>query len=100
MYSKLNQTERELLAQWKKEGVSNKECARRLARHHTTIGRELQRNKYQKTTYEPLHAQAKTDTRKEKAWQAKTPIQKQRCLCLCIREAKRRVESRTNCRQT
>lgn len=74
MYSKLNQTERELLAQWKKEGISNKECARRLTHHHTTIGRELQRNKYQKAIYEPLHAQAKTDARKEEAWEAKHPL--------------------------
>jgi len=60
IYHKLTQTERELLGQWKGEGISNKECGRRLGRHASTIGRELTRNgmrtwnKYD--FYEPLHA--------------------------------------------
>ena len=44
-HTKITQTERELLSQWKKEGLSNNECAKRLSRHVSTIGRELKRNK-------------------------------------------------------
>lgn len=44
-HTKLTATDRKLLSQWKKEGLSNKECARRLNQHAATIGRELKRNK-------------------------------------------------------
>ena len=43
-HKKLTATERQLLSVWKNEGLSNKECARRLSRHSSTIGRELSRN--------------------------------------------------------
>lgn len=72
-HTKLNKTERELLAQWKQGGVSNKECARRLGRHPTTIGRELKRNQHKQGIYESLHAHQKATERKEKAWKAKHP---------------------------
>lgn len=79
MHNKLNQTERELLAQWKKEGISNKECARRLKRHASTIGRELKRNcfkdkKEKEYFYEPTHAQNQAEVRKQNAWEAKQPL--------------------------
>jgi IS30 family transposase len=74
-HTKLCLRERELLSSWKQQGLSNKECARRLGRHASTIGRELKRNRYLgnwKFLYEPLHAQAKAEVRKEKAWEANT----------------------------
>jgi len=74
MHSKLNQTEREQLARWKAEGISNKECGRRLKRDRSTIGRELKRNRYGESGYEPLNAQYQADERKQKAWTAKQPL--------------------------
>ena len=79
IHNKLNQTERGLIALWKQQGVSNKECGRRLRRHPATIGRELRRNKFKKNifgeiVYEPLHAQRRAEERKEKAWKAKHPL--------------------------
>ena len=44
-HKKLTLAERELLSRWKAEGLSNYDCARRLGRHVSTIGRELKRNK-------------------------------------------------------
>lgn len=66
-----------MIYQWKNEGVSNKECAHRLRRHTSTIGRELKRNSYQgkwETFYEPLHAQTVTEDRKKRAWKKKHPL--------------------------
>jgi len=40
-HKKLTRTERDRLAAWKKEGLSNRECAKRLGRHVSTVGREL-----------------------------------------------------------
>jgi len=79
IYNKLNKTERELLSSWKSQGVSNKECGRRLKRDVSTIGRELKRNPYwnEKTHeyfYEPLNAQEQAEARKKKAWEAKEPL--------------------------
>ena len=79
---KLTQKERELLSQWKKEGLSNKQCAKRLSRHVATIGRELQRNKTRVTVgandwqiiYEPVHAQHVAEERKQNAYLSKQPL--------------------------
>lgn len=76
-HTKLCLKERELLSFWKQRGLSNRECAKRLGRHISTIGRELKRNRYLGSwhyTYEPLHAQAKAEVRKERAWEAKHPL--------------------------
>lgn len=80
-HKKLTFPERKLLGLWKKENVANKECARRLGRDLKTIRRELKRNSVRVTTgkdweiiYEPLHAQAVADNRKQKAWEAKQPL--------------------------
>lgn len=61
--------------------MSNKECARRLSRSVSTIGRELKRNKTRvaigddwNVIYEPLHAQAVAEERKRNAWNAKEPL--------------------------
>src|SRR3989338_1281619 len=78
-HKKITKTERELLSQWKKEGLSNIQCAKHLGRHVSTIGRELTRNKTRLTVgrndweviYEPLHAQQLAEDRKQKAYNAK-----------------------------
>lgn len=67
---------------WKKAGLSNKECARRLSRHPSTISRELTRNNTKvslgkgdwEVIYEPLHAQSVADKRRQKAYDAKHPL--------------------------
>ena len=64
-HTKITKTERELLSQWKKEEVANKEIARRLGRPVITVLRELKRNKTRvaigkndwEYIYEPTHAQ-------------------------------------------
>lgn len=80
-HTKITQTERELLSQWKKEGLSNNECAKRLGRDVSTIGRELTRNKTRvsvgkdwEIVYEPLHAQHVAEERKQHAYAAKQPL--------------------------
>lgn len=67
-YSRLSPAERDQLAVWKAEGVSNKECARQLGRNASTIGRELKRNNWKGTHYVAIHAQGIADRReREKA---------------------------------
>jgi len=81
-HKKITKTERELLSQWKKEGLSNIQCAKHLGRHVSTIGRELTRNKTRLTVgrndweviYEPLHAQQLAEDRRQKAFNAKHPL--------------------------
>ena len=80
-HKKLTQSERELLARWKQEGLSNYDCAKRLNRHVSTIGRELSRNKTRvsvgkdwEVIYEPFHAQAVAEERKLNAFNAKQPL--------------------------
>ena len=72
-HNKLSAVERALLSQWKAEGLSNKESARRLGRHASTIGRELRRNSFH-GIYEPLHAEGCAQRRKQRAWSAKHPL--------------------------
>lgn len=82
-HKKLTSTERERLAAWKQEGLSNSTCAKRLGRHVSTIGRELKRNtgkvriqkwKDWEYIYEPIHAHAIAMERKCNAWFAKEPL--------------------------
>jgi len=80
-HKKLTQSERELLTRWKQEGLSNYDCAKRLGRHVSTIGRELSRNKTRVSVgkdwiviYEPLHAQKVAEDRKQNAFNAKQPL--------------------------
>jgi len=70
-YKKFTETERQLLAKWKELNLSNKECARILDRHPSTIGRELKKNSFKKDYYEPLYAQHKSDKRKAKTYNSK-----------------------------
>lgn len=80
-HTKITQTERQLLSQWKKEGIANKEIARRLGRPVLTIRRELKRNKVRvaigkdwQMIYEPLHAHHVAMERRQNAWFAKQPL--------------------------
>jgi len=84
-HTKLTKPERVLLSQWKKQGLSNIECADRLGRDKSTIGRELKRNrvkvrigKYHEYIYEPEHAQSVTEQRKQKTFHAKEPLKSQK----------------------
>lgn len=75
---KLTAKERDLSAVWKAEGFSNKECARRLSRHPSTIGRELHRNRFFSTDgqsyYVAIHAQGVTKERRWKLAHGKQPL--------------------------
>lgn len=62
-YRRLSPSERDNLAVWKAEGISNKECARRLFRNISTIGRELKRNNWKGNYYVAIHAQSNADRR-------------------------------------
>lgn len=78
-YKKLTSTERQLLSAWKQEGLSNKECGRRLGRETSTIGRELKRNGFKNKAegiyiYEPLNADAQARARQQNAYIAKQPL--------------------------
>jgi len=70
--------ERDLLALFKAEGLSNKECARRLNRHPSVIGRELKRNSFKASDgtwyYVAIHAQAKAEEREWKLAHAKQEL--------------------------
>ncbi len=85
IHKKFTDPERVLLAKWKKQGLSNIECGRRLGRHKSTIGRELNRNKTQVWTgksneliYESCHAQFVAKERRLKAFNAKQPLKNQK----------------------
>ncbi len=80
-HKKITYTERVLLGNWKKEGVANKEIARRLGRPVLTIRRELKRNKTRvivgkdwEVIYEPIHAQSVAMERKQNAFVAKQSL--------------------------
>jgi transposase, IS30 family len=81
-HKKISSIERERLSVWKKEGLSNIDCAQRLGRSVSTIGRELKRNKTRVSVgwnnwemiYEPTHADHVAEARKKSAWFAKEPL--------------------------
>jgi len=62
--NKITAQERDLIAVWRGQGISNKEIARRLGRHPSSIGREVQRNSFRGKHYLGLHAQARSERRK------------------------------------
>jgi len=68
--------ERDKLARWKAQGVSNKECARRLGRAVSTIGRELKRHSAQ-GNYAAIHAHSQAWGRAEKSAHSKRPLKNQ-----------------------
>jgi len=96
-HSKLTRRERELLAAWKKEGLSNSECARRLGRHRSTISRELKRNHIRvnigrndwQIIYEPLHAQRVSEDRKQNAWFTKQPLKNKKVYAYVLRHLRK-----------
>lgn len=63
-----------MLAIWKAEKVSNKQCAKRLGRSVSTIGRELKRNSFEGKHYVAIHAQRESDLREQKKAHAKQPL--------------------------
>lgn len=73
-YTKLTSKERDLLAIWRAEGVSNKECGRRLNRNTSTIGRELKRNGWKEGVYVAIHAQSVADQRERKSAHSKEEL--------------------------
>jgi len=73
-YTKLTSKERDLLAVWKAEGVSNKECGRRLGRETSTIGRELKRNAWKGEVYVAIHAQGQADKREQTSARSKQAL--------------------------
>ncbi len=73
-YTKLTSKERDLLAIWKAEGISNKECGRRLGRSTSTIGRELKRNSWKGDYYVAIHAQSIADKREQKSAYSKQEL--------------------------
>lgn len=87
-HKKFSESERVLLAEWKNQGLSNIDCADRLGRHKSTVGRELNRNKTQvlidkadQFIYESHHAQFVAEERKQKAFYAKQPLKSQKIYC-------------------
>lgn len=76
-HKKLTEKERDALARWKAERISNKECARRLGRHPSTIGRELERNSVETDDgdlYAAIYAQARTKERRYRSAHSKKPL--------------------------
>lgn len=73
-FTKLTEKERDLLAVWKAEKVSNIQCAKRLGRSVATIGRELKRNSWEKEHYVAIHAQRQASLREQKKAHAKQPL--------------------------
>ena len=76
-YKQLTTEERDQLALWKANSVSNKECARRLKRNPSTIGRELERNDWRKNGqhyYVAIHAQSLATVRAIRAAHSKPPL--------------------------
>lgn len=96
-HKKLTATERRLLAEWISQGLSNNECAKRLGRHSSTIGRELKRNRIRvnvgrndwKIIYEHLHAQNVSEERKKNAWFAKQPLKTKKIYAYAMRMLRR-----------
>src|SRR3989344_2278049 len=73
-YNKITERERDRLARWKAQKLSNKECARRLGRSDSTIGRELKRNRWKGGTYVSIHAQGLADARERKVAHSKATL--------------------------
>lgn len=73
-YRRLSPSERDKLAVWKAEGLTNEECARRLKRNISTIGRELKRNTWKGGVYVAIHAQGQTNERERAKAHAKQPL--------------------------
>lgn len=73
-YKQLTEAERDLLAKWKAEGISNGDCAKRLKRDKSTIGRELARNSFEGKYYVAIHAEYQAKVREQKKARGKQPL--------------------------
>lgn len=73
-HRKLTATERDQLAIWLAQEVSNGECARRLGRHVSTIGRERKRNGWKEGAYVAIHAQQRAVEQQRKSARSKHPL--------------------------
>lgn len=93
---KITQTERERIAAWLQDGLAKKEIARRLDRPILTIRRELKRNKTRVQIgdndwdfiYEPIHAQAVAQSRKQNAWLVKQPLKSKKIYAYVLKKLK------------
>jgi IS30 family transposase len=63
-YKHLTSTDRTRIATLKRAGHTQLEIARQLGKHHSTIGRELRRNRTGRTTYNARTAKQKTAARR------------------------------------
>jgi IS30 family transposase len=81
---KLTPKERDLIAIWKSQNISIREIARRLDRHHSSIIRELKRNRWQ-DTYVAIHAQAVND-RRQKLARKKYPLKNHKVYSYVLRK--------------
>lgn len=88
-HTKLTFSERRLLDLLLKQGLSIRECARKLARSHSTVSRELSGNSYEGRFYEPLHAQAKADEKRRYAWNTKHPLKNKDVFAHVVRKLRR-----------
>lgn len=73
---KLTEEERDSIALLKSQGISVREIGRRLNREHSTISREIQRNRFGKH-YVAIHAQHVSEERKSNAGK-RTPLKDQK----------------------
>jgi len=64
LYKQLNGSDRDLIAIWKSQGLSNKVIAKKLKRSVSTIGREIRRNISENRHYVAIWAQVKVENRK------------------------------------
>ena len=88
-YSKINNTERRQIERWKNKGVSNKECARRLGRNPSSIGREITRYGWTengKHYYVALVAQHMADEEKKNAYNGKQPLKNKKIYAHVLRK--------------
>ena len=65
-YRHLSFEEREQIAIWRREGVSQAEMARRLGRSSSTVNRELARNRLASGGYQPNYAEGSYLARRER----------------------------------
>lgn len=95
-HTKITNSERQLLANWLKSGISKKECARRLGRNIKSVRREINRNSIRVAVgtgweyiYEPNHAQAMADKRKRNAWFAKQPLKNKKIYSFVLKHLRK-----------
>ena len=84
-YTQITENERDRLARWKAQKVSNKECARRLGRAVSTIGRELKRNRWKGGVYVSIHAQGLSSAREIKGAHSKPPLKNKKVFAYVTR---------------